>query len=89
MGILVKRNKAGKYRFWTTISDGYLTKWLTFDEAVDYLAGRINQRAEEEIAQLRAEFPRGYAPDYGKRWMETDAELRAKPAPASTEEQAE
>lgn len=83
MGMLVKRNKAGKYRFWSTISDGHLTGWMERDEAVEYLIERARRRLDDEIESIKRDFPRGYsrpsAP--GERpgmymYNQTDAELK-------------
>ena len=62
MSWLLKRNKQGKYAIWTTISDGWVTnpKWLTKEEAIEFIANVKRERLEQEIKELEDTFPYGW-----------------------------
>ncbi len=61
MGVLIKhRKKDDKYRLWTTISDGWLTNWLTKWGMIRHLQHRVREQAERECEEIAARFPDGY-----------------------------
>ena len=49
--------RGNKYRLWSTISDSYLTKWLTRDEMVDCLARKMILDVHRNIEDLKKNFP--------------------------------
>src|SRR5438128_792596 len=61
MGRLLKhRKKDNKWRLWTTISDGWLTDWLTEDEMKQYLAAEYEHDYKAKAIRELWTFPDGY-----------------------------
>ena len=59
MSLLLKR-KNNKYRFWNTVSDGWSTKFLSREEALQYLSDRSFRRFTEELERETKDFPKGW-----------------------------
>lgn len=62
MSWLLKRRKDGKFGWWTTISDGWMTKpaFLPRDEMVEMIVALKQERFNEEIEELRKTFPKDW-----------------------------
>lgn len=62
MSWLLKKRKDGKFAWWTTIADGWMTtpKWLPRDEMVDLIIALKTQHFNEEMKELRKTFPKGW-----------------------------
>lgn len=54
------QKKGNKYRWYSTIAEGFLTVWLDKKAAINYLAIRWQMEAKEKIAQERKNFPKGW-----------------------------
>lgn len=79
MSVLVKhRKKDNMYRFWTTISDGWLSNWLTKWQAVEFLQRRVMDRAKDDCEEIKARFPSGYSDMNYKMIRDEKAEERYK-----------
>ena len=77
MSILVKlRKKDNKFRIWTTVSDGWLTDWVTKEEAIKYLQFRVKRDAKWKCDEIAAEFPHSWYGTDGK--FITDEEGRER-----------
>lgn len=63
MSLLLKI-KGDKYRFWNTITDEWSTKFLTREQALQYLRDRKFRTYTEEMAEEEKNFPKG--------WIDTD-----------------
>ncbi len=64
----VQHNKSKNlYRLWTTVADGWLTDWITREEAIDFIAEHKREQLEEKIEELKIDFPNGYHTKSGKR----------------------
>ena len=61
MGWQLAKNKAGKYRFWTTICDDWLTDWMTKEEAFQYLLLRNEEKFMLDSIKDIMSFPEGWA----------------------------
>jgi hypothetical protein len=67
MGLqLQHRDKDNKWRAWTTISDGWLTGWITESEMKLYMVERAEQRFKLEAIEVMMSFPNGYGNKDGK-----------------------
>lgn len=62
MGRLIKR-KGKKFRIYSTIAEGFLTPWVTRDQAIDVIVYGLRRDLKEKIKDLKRTFPRGYV-DY-------------------------
>lgn len=61
MGKLIKyRKRDNKWRVWTTISDGWLTNWLTDAELKEYLAEDYQHDYKLKVIEAYWTFPHGY-----------------------------
>lgn len=61
MGHLLKhREKDNKYRLWSTISDVWLTKWMTENEIKKDLATQLEYDYKVKIIERLWSFPHGY-----------------------------
>lgn len=61
MGRLLKfRNKDTKWRLWTTISDGWLTDWLTEEEMKAVLADDYKRDYKLKVIEAYWTFPHKY-----------------------------
>ncbi len=61
MGRLLKhREKDNKWRLWTTISDGWLTDWLTEEEMKEYIVFEYEMDHKLRVIDLCMKFPDGY-----------------------------
>jgi len=58
MTVLAQKN--GKFRFWSTISDDWLTDWLTHNEAVQHLNDENIKRAKLQLIEEYFNFPAGW-----------------------------
>lgn len=71
MAVLISINKSKKkYRLWTTVADGWLTDWITREEAVKELQQRAKDRCKEECKKIANEFPLYYSDKNYKRILE-------------------
>lgn len=62
MGLQLKhREKDDKWRAWTTISDGWLTNWLTEDQMKVYLVSRREHQHKLDAIEVVMGFPHGYS----------------------------
>ena len=59
MSLLLKI-KDDKYRFWNTVADGWSTKFLSREEALQYLRDRSFRRYTEELEREERDFPKGW-----------------------------
>src|SRR5437870_5050820 len=61
MGRLLKhRSKDEKWRLWSTISDGWLTDWLTEAEMKQYLVTELEYDYKVKVIERLWSFPHGY-----------------------------
>jgi hypothetical protein len=61
MGHMLKhRAKDDKWRLYTTISEGWLTDWLTADEMKRELAEQYSSEARLKVIEAYWTFPHGY-----------------------------
>lgn len=58
--LLKHRKKDGKYRIWTTISDGWITDWLSEDEIKEYLRWREYADTKLKVIEHYMTFPAGW-----------------------------
>lgn len=63
------RKKDDKYRLWTTISDGWLTNWLSRDEMIEAISGEYQEEVSEKVEKLRLTFPNGWTDTEGERFQ--------------------
>jgi hypothetical protein len=71
VGIRLKQYKNGDYRIWSSTADSWLTERMTEQEAIEFLAERIQEKAFRDIRELRATFPAQYIDIYGNMiWNE-------------------
>lgn len=64
MSLLLKhREKDNKWRVWTTISDGWLTSWLSEKEVKQYLVDQIQMESQVKAIKEFMTFPDGWT-DY-------------------------
>lgn len=77
MGWLLKhREKDNKWRIWTTISDGWVTDWLSEDEAKAYLSYEYRQDYKLKVIEAYWSFPHGWwDKESGKRLENREALL--------------
>lgn len=70
MGWQVSRRtlKSGKkqYRLWTTISDGWLTKWSSREEMLQYLAAHAEYDYKKTVVEFYYRFPHHFG-DYDSK----------------------
>jgi len=61
MSWLIKhRKKDDKYRLWTTISDGWITDWLTRDEMIKVVSFDYKEALKDKVRKLQLTFPNGW-----------------------------
>jgi len=61
MAVLISTNKTKKkYRLYSTIADGWLTEWISKEEAIKELQSRAKNRCREECEKIAQKFPIGY-----------------------------
>lgn len=65
MATLLEKRK-DKFRVWSTISDSWLTDWLSKEEVIRFFVMRIFTRAHNEIKELEETFPSGFSNKKGK-----------------------
>lgn len=58
--MLQHRAKDNKWRLWTTISDGWITEWLTENEMKRQIADDYRQDYKIQIIEAYWTFPHGY-----------------------------
>lgn len=58
--VLKHRVKDDKWRLWTTISDGWLTEWLTADDMKHELAEQYQTDYRVKVIEAFWTFPHGY-----------------------------
>jgi hypothetical protein len=64
---LKHRAKDNKWRVWTTVSDGWITDWLTEDEAKTFLSYEYNEDYKLKVIKTYWTFPHGWSDrDTGK-----------------------
>ena len=76
MGLIVKRNKSGKYKLISSVSDEIIheNKWLTETEAKYVLIQRLTKKYMEDIIEVYMDFPIGYYSQHGLRYQNKDSE---------------
>jgi len=60
MGKLLSRNAKGQWRLWTTISDGWLTDWISEKDMKAQLVWDYDLDYRIKTIQLLWTFPHGY-----------------------------
>lgn len=58
--LLKHRKKDNKYRIYTTISDGWITDWLTESEMKEHLIWEQAFRNKEKAIEIMMTFPEGW-----------------------------
>ena len=58
--LLKHRKKDNKWRIWTTISDGWLTDWLSENEIKEYLTWRDGFDSKLKAIETYMTFPAGW-----------------------------
>ena len=69
MSWLVEKEK-GKYRFWSTICDDWLSDWMTREEALNWLENMKKKGLKREMDKERDSFPDGWCNKKGKYYNE-------------------
>src|SRR4051794_27764036 len=61
MGWLLKhRKKDNRWRIWTTVSDGWITDWLSESELKAELAARYEEDFKLKVIEAYMSFPNGW-----------------------------
>jgi hypothetical protein len=58
--------KNGKYRFWSSICDGWVTDWLTRDDALAWIRRIKELSLEREMDEETKNFPNGWCNKEGR-----------------------
>lgn len=61
------RKKDRMYRIWSTVSDTFITDWITREEAVAFLAREARAHTNRIIKDLKETFPHGYTIKGGRK----------------------
>lgn len=61
MALQVKvRKKDNHFRFYTTISESWLSNWMPKWKAIKFLQDRVMNDAKDECEEIAVKFPHGY-----------------------------
>ena len=64
------QKKGKKYRWWTTISDGWLTDWINEREAMLFYLKKLEREHAREINKTRITFPNDFFNKSHKRYFD-------------------
>lgn len=60
MAWLLKTNKKGQYKFFSTVVDRYLTDWMDREEAIRYIIDDRFHKCLDDLDHERENFPKGW-----------------------------